>query len=65
MSEFTTHQQLSLIGLHLEEFVEADTDTTYLLFLRLLADYRHLQTIAASEAIAREEARIEREEVQP
>ena len=65
MNELPPHQQLKLIDLHLEEFVKSDTDTTYLCFLRLLADYRHLQTMAASSAIAHEEARIEREEMQP
>jgi hypothetical protein len=64
VDELRQLKQLNLIRLHLEDFVKSDTDTTYLRFLRLLADYRHLQTIALASAIAREESRIEREEVQ-
>lgn len=50
-------QELSCIAIHLEEFVKSDNDSTYLCFLRLLADYRALQAQAAESAIEREEGK--------
>ena len=48
-------QELARIAMHLDGFASSNNDSTYLCFLRLLADYRHLQAMAAEAAIEREE----------
>jgi hypothetical protein len=48
-------RELGRIGKWLYEFAKTDNDSTYLLFLRLLADYRHLQAQNMESAIEREE----------
>ena len=50
-------RELGRIGSWLEEFATNEHDTTYLLFLRLLADYRHQQAQVMDNAVEREERR--------
>lgn len=61
MSDENNHEEhsreLGRIRLWLHEFAKTDNDSTYLLFLRLLADYQHLQAQNMQNAIEREEAR--------
>jgi hypothetical protein len=63
MSEETDYKRHSLelgkIAMWLEDFDKADSDSTYLCFLRFLADYRHLQAQALDNAVEREEERNE------
>ena len=53
--EETYRKMLSQISIWLEDFAKDQNDTTYLCFLRMLADYRHLQAQAVEEAIDRVE----------
>jgi hypothetical protein len=53
--ELTYRKMLSQISIWLEDFAKDQNDTTYLCFLRMLADYRHLQAQAVEEAIDRVE----------
>lgn len=58
LEELTIHsRELGKIGMWLEDFAATEHDTTYLLFLRLLADYRHLQAQVLDNAVEREEMR--------
>jgi hypothetical protein len=50
-------RELGKIGMWLEDFAATDDDTTYLLFLRLLADYRHQQAQVMDNAVEIEERR--------
>jgi hypothetical protein len=49
--------ELGRIASWLEDFAATDHDSTYLCFLRLLADYRHLQAQVMDNAVEREEMR--------
>jgi len=49
--------ELGKIGMWVEDFAKDNNDSTYLCFLRLLADYRSLQAQAMDVAIEREEER--------
>jgi hypothetical protein len=54
MSEEESYRvMLGKICMWVEDFAKDPNDTTYLCFLRLLADYRHLQAQAVEEAIER------------
>lgn len=58
LEELTSHsRELGRIASWLEEFAPNEHDTTYLLFLRLLADYRHQQAQVINDAVEREEMR--------
>lgn len=58
LEELTIHsRELGKIGMWLYEFAQTEHDTTYLLFLRLLADYRHLQAQNMDDAVDRQEKR--------
>jgi hypothetical protein len=50
-------RELGKIGMWLEDFAKTDDDTTYLLFLRLLADYRRQQAQVMDNAVEREKRR--------
>ena len=57
MSDTDYAQELGMISTWLEEFAKNDDDKTYICFLRLLADYRRLQSQEIEAAIEREERR--------
>jgi hypothetical protein len=48
------HIDLGRIATWLDEFIQDDTDTTYMAFLRLLRDYHSLQADAVDAALERE-----------
>lgn len=50
-------RELGRIASWLDGFATSDKDSTYLCFLRLLADYRHHQAQLLDNAIEREEVR--------
>jgi hypothetical protein len=50
-------RELGKICMWVEEFAKDDNDSTYLCFLRLLADYRGLQSQRMDLAVEQEEER--------
>lgn len=56
LKELTRHStELNKIGMWLEDFWADENDSTYLCFLRLLAEFRHLQAQSVDRAVEIEE----------
>lgn len=56
LEELTVHsRELGKIGMWLEDFWADENDSTYLCFLRLLAEFRHLQAQSVDRAVEIEE----------
>lgn len=53
-----SHIELGRIDSWLDQFAKDETDSTYLCFLRMLADYKRLETESIYSEIEREEKRV-------
>lgn len=54
-NERTPEKELGLIASWLDDYALKETDSTYLCFLRMLAELRHAQAIAVEQKIEIEE----------
>jgi hypothetical protein len=54
VSDNDAHIELGRIATWLDEFIQDDTDTTYMAFLRLLREYYTLQADVVDAALERE-----------